>query len=289
MPRLSVVIPTLGRRPEALARVVAALPDGVEVIVAADAAAGDDVSTETVRGARPGAAAARNAGWRAAGAPLVLFLDDDVVPGPALVASHLAVHDREPGDEVAVLGHVRWAPELRVTPFMRWLERGPQFHFVSIPAGGEAGWGHLYTANVSFKRAALEAVDGFDEEAFPFHYEDLDLGRRLADGPGLRLLYARDAIADHLHAVTLDEYAARVAGIAPAERRFVERYPDVEPYFHDMFTEAATIPPGRGWGARLAPFVPERVPLLGPAVHERASLFYRQRLAPAFLEAWESP
>ena len=170
---------------------------------------------------------------------------------------------------------------------MRWLEQGPQFHYGSI-AGDEAGWGHFYTANVSLRRAALEAVDGFDEETFPFHYEDLDLARRLHDGPGLRLLYARDAVADHLHAVTLDEYADRVAAIAPAERRFVERHPDVEPYFHRMFSEAARVPSGRGWGARLAPLVPERTPMLGPATRERASLYYRQRLAPAFLDAWQA-
>jgi GT2 family glycosyltransferase len=286
VPRLSVVIPTLGRRPQALARVVRSLPDDVEVIVAADAAAGD-VAAETVRADHPGAAATRNAGWRAGSGELVLFLDDDVVPAAGLVERHLAVHDREDDPVVAVLGHVRWAPELRVTPFMRWLERGPQFHYGSI-AGDEAGWAHFYTANVSLRRAALEAVGGFDEETFPFHYEDLDLARRLRDGPGLRLLYARDAVADHLHAVTLDEYASRVAAIAPAERRFVARYPDVDPYFHRMFSEAAAIPSGRGWGARLAPLVPERTPFLGPAIHNRASLYYRQRLAPAFLDAWEA-
>ena len=283
MPRLSVVIPTLGRRREALARVVRALPDDVELIVAADAAAAD-VSAETCRGARPGAAAARNAGWRAASTELILFLDDDVVPTAGLVDAHLARHGAR---EIAVLGHVRWAPELKVTPFMRWLERGPQFHFASI-AGDEAGWGHFYTANVSIRREALEAVGGFDEEEFPFHYEDLDLARRLRDGPGLRLVYARDAVADHLHAVTLEEYAGRVAAIAPAERRFVARYPDVEPYFERLFREAAAIPAGRGWGARLAPIVPGRTPFLGPAVERRASLWYRQRLAPAFLEAWDA-
>jgi glycosyltransferase involved in cell wall biosynthesis len=282
VPRLSVVIPTLGRRPEALARVLGALPDAAEVIVAADAAA-PEFPAETLRAARPGAAAARNAGWRAAAGEVVLFLDDDVIPAPGLVDAHLARH----GDpRVAVLGHVRWAPELDVTPFMRWLERGPQFHYASI-AGEEAGWGHFYTANVSVRRSALEAIGGFDEEAFPFHYEDLDLARRLHDGPGLRLIYARDAVGDHLHAVTLDEYAGRVAAIAPAERRFVDRYPDVAPYFHDMFAEVVFIPMGRGWGARLATHVPEGTPLLGHAVHQRASLYYRQRLAPAFLAAWD--
>ena len=300
MPRLSVVIPTLGRHAtlgRALDRLAEHAADAleVEVVVAADALEPDPEGVDrlvaarvpggrVVRGGRPGASAARNAGWRAARAPLVLFLGDDVLATPRLIERHRARHEEHPQEEVGCLGHVRWAPELRVTPFMRWLDRGVHFHFSAI-AGDWAGWGHLYTANVSLKRSLLERSGGFDEEAFPFLYEDLDLGRRLAD-LGLRLRYDREAVGEHLHAPTLEDYAERVAAIAPAERRFVARYPDVRPYFHDLFSEAAAIPAGRGWGARLAPWVPPRVPLAGPAVRRRAELSYRQALAPAFLDAW---
>jgi hypothetical protein len=47
---------------------------------------------------------------------------------------------------------------------------------------------------------------------------------------------------------------------------------------------ALAIEPGRGWGARLARFVPERVPVLGPAVWRRADLWWRQQLAQGFSE-----
>ena len=298
MSRLSVVIPTLGRPAtlaRALDRLVAYANADVEIVVAADAREPDPEGVGRVvaaraprsvfvRGGRPGASAARNAGWRAARAPLVLFLGDDVLATPGLLERHVARHDEHPEDEVACLGHVRWAPELRVTPFMRWLDRGVQFDYSSI-AGEWTGWAHFYTVNVSLKRALLERSGGFDEEAFPFLYEDLDLGRRLAD-LGLRLRYDREAVGDHLHAPTLDDYRERVAAIAPAERRFVARYPEFRPYFHYLFSQAAAIPSGRGWGARLAPWVPPSVPLVGPAVHRRAELSYRQALAPAFLDAW---
>ena len=56
-------------------------------------------------------------------------------------------------DEVAVVGEVRWARELKVTPFMRWLERGVQFEFSSI-RGIEASWAHLYSSNSSIKRSS---------------------------------------------------------------------------------------------------------------------------------------
>src|SRR5204862_2528736 len=159
-------------------------PESFEVLVVADAkeeqpdaledaAAGRGYAARVVRAGRPGASAARNAGWRAAAAPLVLFLDDDILPEPALVAEHLAWHRRHPEDEVGVLGQVRWADELRVTPFMRWLEHGIQFDYPNIE-GTEAGWGRFYTANVSVKRALVERVGGFEEDALPFGYEDLD-------------------------------------------------------------------------------------------------------------------
>jgi hypothetical protein len=88
--------------------------------------------------------------------------------------------------------------------------------------------------------------------------------------------------------VTIEDYAGRVAQIAPAEMRFVERYPDVDAYFHRLFSEAAAIPAGRGLAVRVARVVPERTPILGRVVHERTSLWYRQQLAPAFLDAWDA-
>lgn len=288
-PELSVVIPTLGRRPT-LARVLDRLaaqrgvpPGAFETVVALDAAA-PALPEGAVRGARPGASSARNAGWRAARAPVVLFLDDDVLPDLGLVARHLAAHAERPAVEDAVLGDVRWAAELRVTPFMRWLERGLQFDFGSI-VGEDAGPTRLYTANASVKRALLERVGGFDEERLPFGYEDLDLGLRLA-AHGLRLRYDRAASAEHLHAMTLEEWEGTVRRIARAERAFVVKHPQMAPHFRDRLTAYDGWPPLRGRAARLARFVPERTPVLGPYVWSRAAAYWSQRLARPFMEAW---
>src|SRR5581483_5039527 len=110
--------------------------------------------------------------------------------------------EEHPEPEYGMLGYVRWARELKVTPFMRWLEHGTQFDYHSIR--GEAGWGSFYTANVSLKRQMLERVDGFDEERFPFLYEDTDRGYRLYEH-GFHLLLRRRAGAEHLHATTLED------------------------------------------------------------------------------------
>lgn len=297
-----MVVPTL-RRQHTLRRVLDCLerqdvpPDAFEAVVAADAEEADRAGLARLTRGRPyqvrvtsgsvaGASAARNSGWREARAPLILFLDDDVLPEESLVKEHLAWHRRHPQAEVGVLGYVGWARELKVTPFMRWLDRGLQFGYGSIE-GVEAGWTRFYTANVSLKRTMLERSGGFDEVSFPFGYEDIDLARRL-EGLGFRLLYNKQAKAQHLHAATLDEWRRTVARIAPAERRFARRYPDVRPYYLKVLTRETDSLRALELGAALAGVIPPGVPWLGPRVWTRAAATYRRELAPPFLRAWAS-
>jgi GT2 family glycosyltransferase len=300
--RITVVIPTLGR-PGKLRRALDRLdrqtaPVGsFETIVVADAkderpdlideaTAGRRAPVRRLQAEHPGASAARNVGWRAAESPLVLFLDDDVLAEPPLVAEHLDWHRRHPEDDVGVLGHVRWADELRVTPFMRWLEDGIQFDYPNIE-GDDAGWGRFYTANSSVKRAMIDRVGGFDEDALPFGYEDLDLAKRMGEH-GFRLLYNRAAVAEHLHEMDLELWKRRVARIAVSERQFVAMHPDFEPYFYKLFASAAGAPPAKGRGAALARWVPRSVPFLGPRVWRSADAVYRQALAEPFFEGWRA-
>lgn len=294
------MIPTLGRL-DALARTLERLAQQTvgtsvfEVVVVADAAEPEPdgvaelVASQPYRcrflvGPLPGASSTRNAGWRAAGAPLTLFLGNDILAAPDLLARHLEAHRRHPEPEGGVLGHVRWADELEITPFMRWLDRGVQFDFDRIE-GEEAGWGRFYTANVSIKREMLERVGGFDPE-FTFPYEDLDLGYRL-DRRGLRLRYEPRARAEHLHPADLDSWRRRVRQIAAAEALFVRKHPDFRPYFLPIFTAAANRPPARGRMARLGRLIPERTPILGRRVQMSRAAVFEQQLAPAFLRAWE--
>jgi glycosyltransferase involved in cell wall biosynthesis len=297
VPALSIVIPTLGRS-AALPSVLRSLERqhprlaGVEVLVVLDALAPStaqpasrSLDLSVLRAARPGASAARNAGWQAARAPLVLFLDDDVVPTRKLVSRHLEDHRRMPEPELGVLGRLRWSPKVRVTPFMRWLEQGIAFNFGEID-GTRAGWGHFYSANASLKRELLERVGGFDEICFPYGYEDLELARRLSEH-GLRLHYDRHAVGEHLKTETLEGWRRNLRRIAISERRFVERYPDVRPYFYELFQAAALRPVASGRSARLAGLVPPAMPLLGPLVWRSFDIVSRQQLATEFLREWE--
>lgn len=235
-------------------------------------------------GARPGLSANRNTGWRAARAPLVLFTDNDTLADRRLVSEHLAWHRRHPEEKAAVLGHVRWAREVKVTPFMHWLEHGLQFDYPAI-GGIEAGWGRFYGANVSAKVTLIERVGGFDEQRLPYWYEDLDFGYR-ASRHGLHLLYNRQAVVEHLREDDLEFWCQKVRRLAYVERDFVQLHPEIPPYFHDKFSAAAALPPARGRGARLVGRVPRWVPWLGERVWASADLYFSQQLAPHFLEAW---
>ena len=299
---LSVVIPTLGNH-AALARVLDgyaqqdAPPESFEVLVVCDPAEPDTAAVGaaieerpyTVRrltGTRPGASANRNTGWREAQAPVVLFTDNDTVPVPGLVSAHLARHARHPEEGVGVLGHVRWAPELRVTAFMLWLDRGIQFDYAGI-VGDEAGPGRLYTANASLKRGFLEHVGGFDEERLPFGFEDVEWAYR-ASKHGFRLLYERAAVVDHLQRPTLEFWKRRARRLGASERRMVEMHAELEPRMRWMFERAAAQPPASGRGVRLYRYVPVRIPWLGPRVHASTDLYFKQVLAPHFLDGWQA-
>lgn len=297
---LGVVVSTLGNY-SGLTRVLdgyerqTAGRGSFELIVVADAAEPDPAGVDTaigerpypvrrLRGEVPGLSANRNAGSRAAGTPLLLFTDNDTIPEPQLVAEHLAWHREHPAEEVAVLGHVRWAREIRVTPFMHWLDHGMQFDYPGIE-GIEAGWGRFYGANVSVKRSLVERVGGFDEQRLPYLYDDLDFGYR-ASKLGLRVLYNRRAVVEHLREVDLSFWQQRMDRAAKTEREFVRKHPEIGPYFFRMFSQVEGARPGSGRGRHLIRFIPRSFPWLGRRVWNSADLYYRQQLAPYFLDAW---
>ena len=301
-PRLSVVISTLGNY-ATLERVLdgysrqSAPPGSFEVVIVMDAAEDQPEAVERAIGERafplrrisgpvPGLSANRNAGWREARAPLVLFTDNDTIPVRRMVAEHLRWHESYPEEAVGVLGHVRWARELDVTPFMRWLDTGIQFNYANLKGIVELPWGGFAGANSSLKRSFIEKVGDFDQEHFPYGYEDTDWAYR-ASKLGFRMVYARRAVVDHLRPMTLEFWKKRARRVAIAEREFTRLHPEQPPWFHRMFTNALERPPARGRGIKLAPYVPRGTPWLGRRVWASVDIAYKQALAPHFLAAWE--
>jgi len=105
---------------------------------------------------------------------------------------------------------------------------------------------------------------------------------------GLRVLYDRRAVAEHLHEMTLESWRENVARIAPTERAFVAKHPEMPAYFHDLFLAASARPKASGRGRHLLPIFREPCGWLGKRVWSGADLWYRQQLAPHFLGAWDA-
>ena len=118
-----------------------------------------------LRGAGEGPAIARNAGWRAARAPLVAFTDDDCEAPPDWLERALAAAAEHPGAIV----------QGPTSPIPRELElTGPFTRTKDIPAPNPS----FQTCNIVYPRELLERLGGFDE-GFPEALgEDTDLGWR---------------------------------------------------------------------------------------------------------------
>ena len=186
-----MVIPTY-RRParlrEALAALAAADPAPSEVVVSAfepaDAEVAEEAGARVVVSPRRGAAAQRNAGWRAARGPVIAFTDDDCTPDPGWLDA-LTAPFRD-----ARVGLVQGAT----------LPAGQTGRLTrSIHVTAETG---LYeSCNMAYRRAALEECGGFDEtlaERFsgrPFG-EDVQLAWRVKRA-GWRSIFAADAVVRH--------------------------------------------------------------------------------------------
>lgn len=122
---------------------------------------------KVIAGEASGPAAARNVGWRAAEAPWVVFLDDDVAPEPGWLADLHADLSAAALDVVAVQGRV-------TVPLPG--DRRPTDWERNVTGLETARW---ITADMAVRRSALEKVGGFDER-FPRAYrEDADLALRL--------------------------------------------------------------------------------------------------------------
>jgi len=213
--RASICIPTRNRA-ELLRLTLESLDrqtisaDRFEVIV------GDDGSTdETVAmlgGLRPrypltwrratgsGPGAARNAAAGAAGNDVLIFLDDDQLASPDLVAAHLDAHERS--GVVLVQGDYPLADGCDRDGASMVFERSRVRTLGSWRRGALASV-HLWGANFSVRQQSWRQVGGFDE-SLP-RSQDLDFGLRIAD-LGVPLIVELGAVSHHLHRVSTRGY-----------------------------------------------------------------------------------
>jgi glycosyltransferase involved in cell wall biosynthesis len=157
--------------------------DGTPQVLEAEVRRGDlDLRTIRREAAR-GPAQARNAGWRAATAPLIAFTDDDCVADPRWLEEGLAAWGGDP--QRFVQGHVSpiysERDQLGALAYSIYVE-GPSPMFE--------------TANIFYPRDLLERVGGFDETFARPSGEDCDLGWR-AKAAGAEPAFAAGARVQH--------------------------------------------------------------------------------------------
>ncbi len=143
-----------------------------------------------------GRAAARNIGAKAATGNVIIFIDDDRIPGPDFVRKHILAHRRK----CIVLGNRRdillneeeigaiVSSTHKLTEFLQNLDSKANraldshetfFRRVLFFRSNPLIWLLFYTGNVSMDREDLVKVGFFDENFQGWGYEDLEIGYRL--------------------------------------------------------------------------------------------------------------
>jgi peptidoglycan/xylan/chitin deacetylase (PgdA/CDA1 family)/glycosyltransferase involved in cell wall biosynthesis len=239
-PRFTVIVPTHRRRDLAV-RLVRGLDDqefgDFEVIVVVDGPADETPAALRALETRfpltvleqphRGAAAARNRGAEEARGEILLFLDDDMAPHPALLAEHDRSHSE--GAQL-VIGHIPLDSESPPTGVAaavgRWAERR---RARLTTAEGEVPVADLLTGQISVPREAFERLGGFDV-AFTrgglVPGADRDFGYR-ARKDGLRIVFNPAAISYQRYEVDARDYIRRTRDGARGDRVLAARYPEI--------------------------------------------------------------
>src|SRR5262249_58601376 len=156
-----------------------------------------------------GPAAARNRGVREARGERVLFLGDDTVPEPGLLAVHARAHSEPRTFPAAVLGYTTWPRDRRVSPFLHHInEYGLQFGYGLIENRDHVPFNFFYTSNISLSRGLLLDVGLFDTTFPHAAWEDIEIAYRL-EKRGMRIVYRPQAVARHHHDLSFPTFRPR--------------------------------------------------------------------------------
>jgi glycosyltransferase involved in cell wall biosynthesis len=244
--RLSIVIPTRNRS-TSLARLLKSLSaqslpcNFFEVIVVDDGseppinalAVPQNVQYDVRvirRSSEPGAHASRFAGLREARGERILFLDDDVVLQPDVLAAHADVKGH------FAVGPILYHPDCQRTAFQRYQTKRYADYAGALARQERLAPSEIYICNSSgptnLFASAFEGMntlvrgmpipgDGLDEEL---------LCHQLRDSQGL-LEFLPRAIILHMDTKTVEEARREKTHRAEVQFRLIEQYPEILPGF----------------------------------------------------------
>lgn len=244
-PQVSVVMATYNRLAvlrRALAAWEAQQADGLEfeLVVADDAS--EDGTWELLRALRPerfsmkatrvphgGPGRARNRALDASSGELIVFVGDDIVPRPDLLAQHWRAHRRSGRDTAAFVGYSGWPEGAELTSTMRHITGAgaQQFSYLWLRDGEEYDFRHFYTSNVSLRRAMLDCEPVKFCTDMPLgSFEDVELSYRLWMH-GLRIFYLAAAQAYHYHHHTALTFFRRQHSAGRMAVLLYRKYPEL--------------------------------------------------------------
>jgi GT2 family glycosyltransferase len=204
-----------------------------------------------------GAATARNRGVAATDAPLLLFLDDDMIAAPDLVEAHLERHARQPGG--IVLGAMPVHPDsprsYLTVGLTRWSDRR---HACLSDPGGQIPADEVLTGQMSLARETFERLGGFDVRytaGGTFGGEDVELGWR-ARRLGIALLYEPRAVSHQVYAKSFRALCRNIRHAGAADMLMAADHPAIRP--HLLLGQGSHLPPFQ----RLALGITLRAPAL---------------------------
>ena len=236
---ISVIIATFNRRslleqtlPPLLAQDFA--PDRYEVIVVVDGSSdgtADFLRTILHRGnlrifeqSNRGQAAAINTGLKQSRGEIVLFLDDDILCGPSLVAEHALAPRYEKA--CMAFGPVLVAAEGSDALAVDWARTFCDDFFQSkVYEAPEKGWyGCMASANSSLPRNVALSIGGLDESFS--RANDVEFGFRLLKA-GYTFVYQPAAITHQVFQKTRRDVVEDAAGEGKAEVRLSRKFPEL--------------------------------------------------------------
>jgi GT2 family glycosyltransferase len=198
-------------------------PD-VEVIVVDDgstdgtAALANAYGFRVIRTENRGLSSARNTGMQAATGEIIAYIDDDAYPDPSWLTYLAATFMR--GDYVGV-GGPNIAPLLdgHIAECVANAPGGP-VHVLLSDCEAE----HIPGCNMSFRKAALDAADGFDPQ-FRTAGDDVDMCWRLQDR-GWKLGFSPGAMVWHHRRNSVRTYWRQQFGYGRAEALLARKWPE---------------------------------------------------------------
>lgn len=171
-------------------------------------------------------AAARNTGIRAARGKIMLYIDDDVLAHPRLLAEHLKIHTQF--DRCVCNGWVNHIAQA-VRP------EQPKFTAADISTS------FFWTSNVSVKLAHLKEAGCFDEDFKEYGWEDQELGLRLM-AIGLKKHNNYQAIGFHIKKPPTQASISSTLEQARAKARSARIYISKHPRLRSRFSTGAHPP-----------------------------------------------